>query len=125
MTKSHSPFLSVSRKKPRRCGRQDHSSFAPSSSATIWAILFSKPSSLRLEKGRLFGSPQTRRVRCVVGMGSAIAKAALSRSVMNARLRKREDIQHASLGRVLRQVLHCVDEAESARGVARVQIIGN
>src|SRR5437868_4365938 len=115
MTISHSPFLSVSRKKPRRCGRQDHSRLVPSSSATIRAIRFSKPSRLRLEKGRLLGSAQTRSTRWVVGAGSACRTEPHNTATSSSeKLWKREHIQHASLGRVLRQVSHRVHESQGA-----------
>src|SRR5687768_15395512 len=52
--------LSVLRMNPRRCAHQVYSSGRPSSLATSVARRFSKPSPRSFEKGRLFGSAQTR-----------------------------------------------------------------
>src|SRR5262245_7847106 len=46
--------------KPMACGNQVYSTGSFSSAATMSAILFSKPSPLSLENGRLAGSAQTR-----------------------------------------------------------------
>src|SRR5437868_4100355 len=152
-TRSASPFLSDSRKNPRRCGSQVYSSFTPSSRATSWAILFSNPCISRLENGRLSGSAQTRRAargfalsdadslspRCAVASaaaaqgqpcspGATVAPTSIATSAAPAAqmtLRKTEHIQRPSLGGVLRQVLHRVDEAEGGGAVALVQVTGD
>src|SRR6185295_10015232 len=60
ITRSQLPAFNVLRKKPRRCAHQVYSTFSPNSFANKSASLFSKPSSRSFEKGRLFGSAQTR-----------------------------------------------------------------
>src|SRR4051794_36884005 len=42
-----------------------------------------------------------------------------------AELRESEYIKHSSLRRVLRQVLHRVDETEGAAGIAGVEVVGD
>src|SRR5687768_17076371 len=79
------------------------------------AILFSKPSPFSLEKGRLFGSAQTRSSR-------ACAAPESSRVAASAALRELEDIERPSLGGDVIQVAHGIDEAERRRAVARVEI---
>src|SRR3954451_17939156 len=80
-------------------------------------ILFSKPSSLALENGRLFGSLQTR---------SSVPLAAprfvtRSRPTRNA-LRQPEDIERASFGRGILQIRHGVHEAQCSGAIANVEI---
>src|SRR5687768_3025027 len=115
------------------------------------AILFSKPSSFSLEKGRLLGSERTTsvpgRVVCADAEGARVtnAKKHATRSAISAGtdrrfrvrllrkrkvahcalsepegLRDREDIQRPSLGGVLREVFHRVDETERRGSVSRV-----
>src|SRR5688572_3004544 len=60
MTTSQRLENSVWRMKPVACGNQTYSTGTFSSAATISAILFSKPSPLSLENGRLAGSAHTR-----------------------------------------------------------------
>src|SRR5687767_7860497 len=53
----------------------------------------------------------------------ASAAFATKQTAANAmRLRQRKHIKRASLGRVLRQVLHRIDKPERRRRIARVQI---
>src|SRR4051812_37675859 len=123
MTMSLGPCLTASRKKPRRCAHQLYSIVALRSEATRAAILFSKPSSLSLLKGRLFGSAAMWRTR---GAGCVVA-APHNDDVMRSTapkpiLRKREHIEHASFCRVLGEFLHRVDEAERAGWVRNIQI---
>src|SRR5688500_11413893 len=63
MMTSHALANSVRRTKPVACGNQVYSTGILSSSATIWAILFSKPSAFSLENGMFAGSAQTRSTR--------------------------------------------------------------
>src|SRR5437763_7866218 len=91
------------------------------SRASRSAILFSKPCCLRLEKGRLSGSAQTRYPRICPRSGTEVQSTiAIARS-----LRQREDIKHSSLPRVLWQILHGVAEAESDRWISCVQSSGD
>src|SRR5256886_17692659 len=57
---SQNPARIVLRRKPRRWGHQKLTTAALRSRATTCAILFSKPSSLSLEKGMSYGSTHTR-----------------------------------------------------------------
>src|SRR5215203_6264925 len=139
MTTSHAPVLSVSRMKPRRCARQVYSTVAFISRATSSAILFSNPSSLRFEKGRLLGSAQTRStpggraccaccgVRCGVGRcappAHEVNAEAINRVTSNAAdgSGERKDIERAPLRRVVRQVGRGADHAERGGRVALVK----
>ena len=56
---SQKPARIELRRKPRRCGHQKFTTAAFRSWATRWAILFSKPSSLSLERGISYGSTHT------------------------------------------------------------------
>src|SRR5690349_7206812 len=130
---SHTPAFSVLRKKPRRCAHHVYSTRSPRSWANSSAILFSKPSPRLFEKGRLFGSAQTRSTpagRAITGW--AIASAAgragrvqaerVSKQTTNkTSLRKRKNIKHASLRRVVRQIRHRTDKPERARRVACIE----
>src|SRR5690242_18206746 len=128
MTISASPCLIVSRKNPRRCGSQVYSIVAPRSSAMSWAILFSKPSSLSLLNGRLFGSAAMRstgRVVCASPVAAATNSPMSIAAAGVTKLREAEDIERASLCRVLGQVLHRVDEAERGAGISDIQVAGD
>src|SRR5690349_6934334 len=98
------PRYSRTNPRPMRC----HSYFSSACicRASISAILFSKPSRFRLEKGKLFGSAHTFSSRA----SDAIAHT--STTNIAAHLGKRKHIKHASLVGVLRQVLHRADKTE-------------
>src|ERR1051325_9734045 len=129
--------------KPRRCAHHVYSTRSPISWANSSAILFSKPSPRWFENGRLFGSAQTRKTPAGLGITGAVAIACVAggawreqaarnikpiknktgfrtREPGNHRLRKREDIQHASLRRVCRQIRHRADETQRPRRIARI-----
>src|SRR5438309_1123957 len=104
------------------------SSFAISS-----AILFSNPSRLSFENGRLLGSAVMRMMHFDDSLGafasgigiqqSCCAKATLApNESKKASLRQREDIQHSALRCLIRQVVHRIDEAEGAGRIAPVEI---
>src|SRR5215218_7810403 len=95
---------------------------AASSSAKIATILFSNPSSLSLENGRLFGSAQILNSRACEG---PVIKAVVPSAQARANLRKAEHIQRSSLGSGFLQVLHRVDEAKRGGAVTRVEIAGH
>src|SRR5688500_9997408 len=134
-TTSQMPARIVLRKKPRRCAHQVYSTVAPSSRATRSARRFSNPSSRWLEKGRLFGSAQTRSVRtaarCSPPPARGIDAAAIPTSSGSAssaaapRLWKGEDMERPSLGRRLLQVAHRVHESERGGGVAGIEVAGD
>src|SRR3954454_1148470 len=81
------------------------------------AILFSKPSRCSFEKGRLFGSAQTRSSRA-----SAALVASATSMIATSRLRQAEDIKHASLRRCFLQIRHGVDKPERRRSVAWIEV---
>src|SRR5256885_12915594 len=56
---SQKPARIELRRKPRRCGHQKFTTAAFRPWATRWAILFSKPSSLSLERGISYGPTHT------------------------------------------------------------------
>src|SRR6266700_75978 len=71
--------------KPVACGNQVYSTGSLSSPATMSAILFSKPSPLSFENGRLAGSAQTRRAvrstrstRCACDFDIGVATPAMT-----------------------------------------------
>src|SRR3954468_12617094 len=115
-TRSQRFSLSVSRKNPRRWARHEYSMLASSSRAISSAILFSKPSNLSFENGRLFGSAVMRRTRLV---STALLNNVVVRTISKASQRK--DIQVPSLRRRLRQVFHRIHETKRGGGVARVE----
>src|SRR3954469_5304411 len=85
---------------------------------------FSNPSRAAFEKGRLFGSAQTRSSRaCAVELGTdrtaRIAPAAKASAVA---LRELEHIERSSLGGDVLEIPHDVDEAERRRSVADVEV---
>src|SRR5882672_10331795 len=104
----------------------------PSSLAMTSAILFSIPSSLSFENGRLFGSPQTRSslapsagaLRDTKSAGTTTSHAArMGPFVINSPESsfELEDVDHAALGRILVEaVLVC----EPDRAECGVRIIG-
>src|SRR3954467_9078337 len=73
---------------------------------------FSKPLPSSREYGRLSGSAQTRKSRVNPGIDTAASRR---------KLRKRKHMEHPALHRVLRQILHRVDEAKRRRAVARIE----
>src|SRR5262245_19624265 len=80
--------------KPVACGNQVYSTGTLSSPANISAILFSKPSPLSFENGRLAGSAQTRSaarstrsIRCACGERTDVMSAALNRPASSAAVR--------------------------------------
>src|SRR5690348_2223231 len=99
--------------------RSDHhvySIFASRSRAIIVRSLFSSPSPLSFEKGRLLGSAQTRNTRAAFKAGQQDVRLARTTN-----LRKAEDIKHPSSCCVVRQVCHCIDEAEGRGSVFRIE----
>src|SRR5687768_10994508 len=84
------------------------------SAARISARRFSKPSPRSFENGRLFGSAQTRNS---LRHAEPRSKATTS----SDRLWKREDIDRASFGRVIGQILHSADEAKSGSFVRGIE----
>src|SRR4051812_28140520 len=104
--RSHSPAFKVLRIKPRRSGHQVYCTVAPSSRAIRSTILFSKPSPLLLENGRLLGSSQTR-----ISRAPAIPPALMTKAIARA-LRQAKDIKRSPFGRRLLEIGHGVDEAE-------------
>src|SRR5215208_1754619 len=87
-TRSHSPAFSVFLMKPRRCAHQVYCTSTFISRAMRAAILFSNPSSRSFEKGRLFGSAQTR--RCWRGGGGGGACRVCFSSTFPAQERRHE-----------------------------------
>src|SRR3954468_6282650 len=81
------------------------------------AILFSKPSRCSFEKGRLFGSAQTRSSRA-----SAALVASTTSMIATSRLRQAGDIKHASLRRCFLQIRHRIDEAKRRGAVTGIEI---
>src|SRR4051812_36824244 len=141
-TTSQRPAFTVLRKKPRRCAHQVYSTRRPNSSPISVASLFSKPSPFRFENGRLFGSEQTRSASAarawranrvpVTATATIVANATPDTInarrprgrkpvVRSARIAQSEHVEHAAERRLLRQILHGVDEAESRRRVAGVR----
>src|SRR5690606_13734386 len=122
---------------PRRWAHQTWLRRAPRSRAISSAIRFSNPSRRSLEKGRLFGSAQTRSSRAgsvartcatvampmrAVNENSSVGQPREGTSLILIRVRigvapasgpgQGKDVKHATLGGVLREVLHGVGEAE-------------
>src|SRR3954464_6810936 len=89
------------------------------SRASNSARRFSKPARLIVENGGFAGSAQTRNSR-----GWPKADVEPSTQIATRSLGKREDIQHASLVGVLRQIFHRVAEAERDGCVSRIQSAG-
>src|SRR5688500_19022422 len=137
MITSHVPARSVLRTKPRRCAHHVYSTRASSSRATSLASRFSSPSPRAFEKGRLFGSAQTRSTRpSTVAADGAALPASSSVPIIAASPRarhaprravtpsgKREDIERPSLLGVLRQVARRADEAVGGGRVARIEVV--
>src|SRR5213594_469857 len=71
--------------KPRRSGHHAYVAVVPRSFAKSAAILFSKPSSLSLEYGRLFGSAQTRNAALAAWPGVCWARVAEASERANVR----------------------------------------
>src|SRR5206468_1522028 len=108
---------------PRRCAHQVYSIFAPSSEATIRAILFSKPSSRSLLNGILFGSAATRSTGAVGSSAALTTHSDKAHAIRSpTRSRKAEHIKRASLGGVLGQLSDGVDEAEGGAAVTNIKI---
>src|SRR5689334_22537586 len=110
--------------------------------ATSSASLFSKPSPLSLEKGRLLGSPQTRRslsealgASALCGSPPAPARSrkprmkAQDRQIMrllsitrSVGLWERKDQQAAAAAGIGGEVLHGADEAQCPIAQARIEL---
>src|SRR5688572_18418430 len=87
------------------------------SAARTSAIRFSKPSPCLFEKGRLLGSAHTRSADAWLEQLTTIRRPAASNDV----LRKREYIDRASFGGVIRQIFHGADKAQCRSFIRGIQ----
>src|SRR4051794_13126606 len=85
-------------------------------------ILFSKPSPLLLENGKLLGSAQTRSGPAAIATEAGAPNDPPTIAAAANCLREPERIEVPSLGCRVLQVGHGVDEAQRGRRIARVQI---
>src|SRR3954467_15717151 len=117
---SQRPMPKVCRKKPGpRCAIGTKASGRPRSSATILAILFSKPFPCASENGKLSGSTQTRN-----GAASARHTHDVAASIA-ALMRQRENIERSAFGNPLLEIADCRAPAVAGGGVTRVEVVGD
>src|SRR3954451_11086884 len=109
MSKSHCDLSRYSRTNPRPILCQMNVRRAFRSLATRAAMRFSKPFSSRLENGMLLGSAHTRNSR----VWAVAPSSEISNKEPTNNLREGEYIEHSSLVRVMRKVLHGSRESQS------------
>src|SRR6185369_16568390 len=107
---SHKPAFRPLRTKPRHSGIQTNFTVAPNSVATSWETRFSNPLARSFENGMLFGSAQTLSSRDAAG-DDASAVNIIAETAATEQLRKRENIERASLGCRVRKIFHRIHEA--------------